>query len=96
MNRYHLELTSEETALADQIDFREIIPHHEDGHEIYKSNRAPIMSLLKLLIARDAIPKNRLAYWTNPDLKPGRMKGSHKDIFKRNGSEGEEAYTHPH
>tara|TARA_R110002020_G_scaffold10801_22_gene41091 strand:+ start:15904 stop:16461 length:558 start_codon:yes stop_codon:yes gene_type:complete len=96
MSKYHLELTPEEKALADKIDFREEIPHHEDGHEIYKANREPIMALLKLLLARDAIPKNRLAYWTSPELKPGRMKGSHKDIFKRNGSEGEEAYTHPH
>ena len=96
LNKYHLELTSEEQALADQIDFREVIPHHEDGHEIYKANQAPIIALLKLLVARNAIPKKRTAYWTSPELKPGRMKGSHRDIFERNGSKGEEAYTHPH
>ena len=68
MSKYHLELTPEEKALADKIDFREEIPHHEDGHEIYKANREPIMALLKLLLARDAIPKNRL--YTHPHFIP--------------------------
>lgn len=95
LSKYHLALTPEEKALADQIDFRDEIAHHEDGHEIYKANRVPIMALLNFLIVRDAIPKNRLAYWTSPELNPGRIKGSHKEIFKRNGSDGEEAYTHP-
>ena len=96
MNRHHIELTAEEEALAKQIDFRETLPRHEDGRAVYLANRAPIMALIKLLVARQAIPERRLALWTDPELKPGRTKGSYSQMFARNGSEGEEAYTHPH
>lgn len=96
MSRHHIELTADEKALADQIDFREELPHHVDGHTVYQANRALIIALLKLLVARNAIPQRRIALWTDPELKPGRIKGSYREVFARNGSKGEEAYTHPH
>jgi hypothetical protein len=96
VNRHHIELTAEEQALVEKIDLRLDIPHHEDDHAIYLSNQEPIMALLKLLTDRSAIPAHRLAYWTDPKYQSGRMKGSHRDIFARNGSRGRDAYTHPH
>lgn len=96
MSKHHIELTADEERLVQTIDLREDLPHDVDGHEVYKANREPILALLKSLTKRSAIPQHRVAYWTDPVHKPGRTKGSHRDVFARNGSEGAEAYTHPH
>lgn len=96
MNKHHIPLTVEEQGMVDKIDLRIDIPHHEDGHAKYLVNRELIPPLLKSLADRSAIPAARLAYWNDPKLRSGRMKGSHRDIFARNGSKGREAYTHPH
>lgn len=96
MNRHHIALTDEETSLVSAIDLRTNLPFGVDGHAIYLANSRPILALLKSLNTRDAIPNHRLAYWTDPALRSGRSKGSHQDIFSRNGSDGAEAYTHPH
>ncbi|WP_136622612.1 MULTISPECIES: hypothetical protein [Mesorhizobium] len=96
MSRHHIKLTADEQALVDRIDLRVNVPHAVDGHAVYLANKEPILALLKLLVARDAIPKHRIAYWTDPKLNSGRLKGSHRDLFARNGSSGAEAYTHPH
>jgi hypothetical protein len=95
VRNYKLELTEAEAALVGQIDLRDDYGH-DDGHEIYEANAAPILALLKLLSERDAIPKHRIALWTDPALNTGRTKGSHRDLFARNGSIGAKAYTHPH
>ncbi|MET3524416.1 hypothetical protein [Mesorhizobium abyssinicae] len=96
MSRHHIELTPDEKALVDRIDLREDLPHTVDGHQVYQANKEPILGLLKLLTARDGIPKHRVAYWIDPELNSGRIKGSHRDLFARNGSSGADAYTHPH
>ena len=86
----------EEKELLDTIDLRDVLPPDVDGHAVYKSNREPIIRLLKLLVERKAIPERRIAYWTDPRHFTGRSKASHRGIFERNGSKGNEAYTHPH
>jgi len=96
MNRHHLKLTEEEMKLVARIDLRDDLPIGTDGHSVYLSNQEPILALLRSLIARQGIPKHRIEYWTDPRHNPGRTRGSHSDIFARNGSEGDEAYTHPH
>ncbi|MBY3199622.1 hypothetical protein [Rhizobium laguerreae] len=96
MNRHHIVLTAAEQALVDKIDLRLDIASHEDGHAIYLANRELIPPLLKSLADRSAIPAQRVAYWTDPKFRTGRMKGAHRDIFARNGSKGIDAYTHPH
>ncbi|WP_428413460.1 hypothetical protein [Pararhizobium sp.] len=96
LRKHHIDLNEEETALVGAIDFRLDHPRHDEGHASYLANREPLMALLKSLSDRSAIPPHRLAYWTDPKFQSGRMKGSHRDIFARNGSEGREAYTHPH
>jgi len=96
MNKHHIELTDVEKKLVAQIDLRDDLPLGVDGHAVYLANREPILALLRSLTARGAILKHRIAYWTDPRHNPGRVKGSHRDVFARNGSEGAEAYTHPH
>ncbi|WP_107339338.1 hypothetical protein [Agrobacterium pusense] len=94
--KHHLHLTEKERKILSRIDLRIELPNNVDGHEVYLANCEPIMALLKSLSARSGIPERRLAYWTDPKFKPGRTKGSLRDLFARNGSSGREAYTHPH
>lgn len=96
LEKHHIDLTVEEAALLSKIDLRITHSSHHEGRSAYLSNQEPIMVLLKLLSDRRGIPDKRLRYWTDPNFQLGRTKGSHKDIFAKNGSTGREAYTHPH
>ncbi|MBN9469979.1 MAG: hypothetical protein J0J10_14530 [Bosea sp.] len=96
MNRHHIALLPAEEELLAQIDLRDSFPPGTDAHAIYQTNKAPIVALLRSLVDRDAIPKRRLALWTDPALQPGRARGSHRDLFAANDSRGPEAFTHPH
>ena len=95
MTKYHLALTEEETALLQQIDLARSHPSHTDAHEVFKANREPILALLALLGKRGGIPEHRIRYWTDPEYNPGRIKGSRESGFKRNGTHGDEIYSHP-
>jgi hypothetical protein len=46
------------------------------------------------LTKRGAIPAHRIEYFTNPDYKPGRIKGSRQDLFEKH-NEGVEVFEHP-
>jgi hypothetical protein len=95
VSRFHIELTRDESEWVDRIDFRLDLPPGVDRHAVYLSNSGPIISLLGSLGARGGIPARRLTLWTDPELQTGRVKGSHKDLYARNGCAGAEAYTHP-
>ena len=97
MNKYHIELTSDESTLVQAIVFR--LPHrnHGEAHAAYLANKHLILALLKSLSGRDAIPTQRLKYWNDPDyIADRRFKTSHKGMFERNGRVGDDIYTHPH
>lgn len=96
MKKYHIELTEEEKALVEAIDFRVSHPKHDEGHAAYQANKHPILVLLKSLDARGAIPQERLNYWNDPTYNTGRLKASNKGMFERNGCTGQDIYTHPH
>jgi hypothetical protein len=91
-----LVLTPQELELVRRIDLREDLLPGEDARAIYPANHDPILRLLKSLSERNAIPKHRLALWTDPRLKPEHLRGSHQEVFARNGAVGDDAYTHPH
>lgn len=38
----------------------------------------------------------RLSYWNDANYRSGRIKGSRKGLFERNGCTGADIYTHPH
>lgn len=90
-NKYHLELMSDEADHLAKIDFSNKL-----GHDAFLSNQDPILALLKSLGDRNAIPKHRLNYWSDPDYNTGRLKQSHQGVFERNGCIGRDIYTHPH
>ena len=96
LKKYHIELTDQEKALVETIDLRTSHRHHSEGHAAYEANKQPILALLKSLSERHAIPEERLNYWRDPAYNTGRLKASHKGVFKRNGCTGQEIYTHPH
>jgi hypothetical protein len=95
IEKYHLQLTDDEVATLMQIDLHDDFPSGIDGHAVYLANRKPILKLMQSLLERDAIPRRRLAFWRDADLKPGQTKGSRMQMFEKNGNVGDEVYTHP-
>ena len=90
MKQYHIELTCCEQTLVASIDFESVT------HESFLKNQKSILSLLKSLSERSAIPKHRLSYWTDPDYNISPYKNtSNRGVFERNGRSGCEIYTHP-
>jgi hypothetical protein len=96
MEKYHIKLTEEEAGLLSKIDLRSDHRNHDEGHAANLSNKEPILALLKSLSARRALPEVRLSYWNDPNYRSGRIKGSRKGLFERNGCTGADIYTHPH
>jgi hypothetical protein len=94
MKKFHIELTAEESTLLSKIDLRDDFPPGIDAHQVYQSNRQPILTLLASLDGRDAIPAHRIRYFTDADYKPGRTKGSRLQLFEKD-NEGDEIYEHP-
>lgn len=95
MTKYHIVLTDIEQSLVSKIDLRDNFAPGEDAHKIFLANQEPILDLLETLAKRNAIPQNRIDYVADPELKPGRTKGSRIEMFERHGNEGSEVFTHP-
>lgn len=91
MAEYAITLTEDELMLVREIEF----DASKLDHEAYVRQAPLILDLLRSLVERNAIPEIRLRYWTDPSFKSGRIKASHKELFERNGTKGQEIYTHP-
>jgi hypothetical protein len=87
-------LTAEEEAILDRITLDLVTD--TDGYEAYSLNAKLIPQLMDLLQKRNAIPKQRLDYFDDPQFRSGRIKGSHRNLFERNSTVGIEIYQHPH
>lgn len=87
-------LTEEETAIAGSMTFDqgELVKW---GFERARRNGEAALALLKSLLGRKAIPDIRLRYFTDPALFPGGRGLSRKDIWKRNGTVGDDIARHP-
>lgn len=79
MEKYHLKLTADETALVEAIDLSLHHEHHADGHAAYINNQQPILALIRSLDARKGLPDERLKYWLDPTYHTGRIKASRQD-----------------
>lgn len=91
MEKYHVSLTGDEQMALAKIDL-----HNMGDHVTYLANKQPILTLVALLNARKAIPEHRLRYWSDPEYHAGRVKDSHRGLFERNGTRGDEIFVHPH
>ncbi|NSX54812.1 hypothetical protein [Parasulfitobacter algicola] len=89
---YAIELTEDELEILSGVELDQSALNHEQ----YKRQGPLVLSLLKSLAERGAIPEARLRYWSDPEYQIGRLKASHKGLFERNGRQGDEIYTHPH
>ena len=52
--------------------------------------------LAESLLERQAIPKVRLAYFTEPEMNAGGYGKSRKQVFEKNGTAGRDILRHPH
>lgn len=92
MTKPDIELTEKEHALLMQVEFDWTRLRRDD----YDRNSEAAASLTKSLLARKAIPEQRMKYFTDPSYKPGRIKGSHRDLFHRNNNTDDEMIRHVH
>ena len=86
-------LTHEEQALFDGIcwDIREL-KESADRRDHLKR----MQQLAESLLARNAIPAVRLAFFTDPEMNIRGHGKSHEDVFETHGTCGAEILGHPH
>jgi hypothetical protein len=87
-------LTSEEQKLWDGIPFR--IDWRTGGPLATPGSMEAARTLTMSLLEREAIPRVRLSYFTDPELNVRGHGRSRKQIFERNGTRGENIFRHPH
>lgn len=81
-----IELAEHEVALLTQIDF------NQRSHESIKRSCEAAAKLMPLLLQRNAIPEQRLRYFTDPELNGG--KKSRRNVFEGNGTSGVAIFGH--
>ena len=86
-------LTKEEQALFDSIcwNMNELV-RRDDRFEHFEK----MGMLAESLVERKAIPKVRIAYFTDPEMNAGGYGKSRKQVFEKNGTTGRDIMRHPH
>jgi hypothetical protein len=87
-----IELTPEERALSDRLILDQSDLRGDCDLAIQNGERA--CQLMKLLLARNAIPEPRLKYFNDPSYRKGYPRGSRRQLFERNNTSGDEIYRH--
>jgi hypothetical protein len=88
-------LTDEEQALLDDIEFNSS-PYSPHSYEAAQKSSEAACKLMHLLLTRHAIPAIRLLYFTDAKFQTGRVRCSRKEVFERNGCNGDEIFRHAH
>lgn len=90
-----VELNAEERALYDSIcwDLDEL-SRKDYGERVNHLER--MGQLAESLLERAAIPRVRVAYFTDPAMSVGGHGTSRKEVFERNGTSGRDIFRHPH
>jgi hypothetical protein len=83
-------LTEDEQRLFDEIRFDWDRP----DHQAFARNGEAVAGLMKSLLTRGGISEVRWKYFTDPNYRTGRLKGSWRDLFHRNGNTDEEMVRH--
>jgi hypothetical protein len=94
MPQADIDLTDDERTLFAQITFDWDVRTHDP--ERFERNSEAVVQLITALLKRNSIPGHRLKYFNDPDYRRGRIKGSRRDLFRRNGRSDEEILRHPH
>lgn len=87
-----IELTREEKALCEGLIFDQA--ELSGRSDLADQNGKCACQLMKLLLAREAIPESRLKYFTDPDYRRGYPRGSRQQLFERNKTFGDAIYQH--
>lgn len=89
-----IKLTQDEQAIAKEINFAtsETRLSYEDTH----ANGERIAALFESLCLRNAIPENRIRYFSDPDYNPKNTRASRKELFLRNIHTPADMLRHPH
>lgn len=82
-----IDLNADEAVLLARINF------DSRDHDAIKQSCSASAELMPLLLDRNAIPAERLAYFTDPGCLDG--KRSRLDVFEGNGTRGDEVFEHP-
>ena len=85
-----IELTEPETLLMKSVVF----DFNNSDHAVHVSNAKIIPQLMASLLNREAIPKHRVKYFEDPNFRKGRIKGSHRSLFERDGTVGVQIFEH--
>lgn len=93
MNDQSIELTDEELYILGQVKFNY---DDIDGYDDALRNGQAVLSLMRSLIERNAIPEHRARYFVDPEFNIGGRGKSKKEVFERNGRTGSDIYTHVH
>ncbi len=91
---YSIQLNTHEAALADAIKFD---PHETLGNtRAFHANGDLVVQLLDSLLARKAIPDQRLRYFSDPEYNVGGRGSSRQQQFMRNAGSREGMVRHGH
>lgn len=91
---FTIELPPEEIVMVDAIQFDPLA--FGDNHQAFNENADLAYRLITSLLERDAIPGQRIRYFTDPKYNPGGRGSSRKQSFERNGTRGDAMLRHPH
>jgi hypothetical protein len=90
MRKPDIELTVQERRLFEQIEFDQGLV----SFETYEDNSALVEQLYDLLVARDALPSQRVRWFTEAEFNPRGRGSSRQDRWRRNGTSGREVLRH--
>lgn len=91
---FTIDLTPEEIALADALQFNPLA--FQGSHDAFITNAELARRLTTSLLERHGIPEQRLQYFADPECYPGGRGRSRKQGFERNGTHGDAMLRHPH
>jgi hypothetical protein len=86
-------LTPDESGLLAAMRLRQEELFHESVAA--QRNGELAVTLMNSLMLRYAIPEVRLKYFEDPAYRTGRVKGSHRNLFERNKTVGDDIFRHP-
>jgi hypothetical protein len=90
-----IELTEAEKDLASKIVF-DLEKYNRLERDAAIENGELSAALMQSLMDREAIPANRLRYFTDAAYNPGKSTSSRADLFLRNAGTVEEMFRHGH
>lgn len=91
-----VKLNAKEQSLYDSICWGSHDDFMSHSHEKRLAMFEALGELTESLLERDAIPKWRVDYFTDPNLNFGGRGKSRKQVFESNGTKGKAILRHPH